>query len=168
MIRRPAAVVAAAAAVPEADEAATQVTANPLEAQASEQDIHEATRESRSSARRPTTRERVVDEGPTRVRADPLAADGGNIKNLEAKKARKPPPRHEGKAPADMVLALCATFAAAAGPMPLATNTVTATPSGWRDCSSVSARSHACSSWSPETSGGRRAMSRYHRSRDRP
>ena len=125
MIRRPAAAVAAAAAVPEADEAATQVTANPLEAQASEQDIHEAhTRIEKPPPVDLPPENEWSDEGPTQVRADPLAADGGNIKNLEAKKARKPTSRDtEGKAPADMVLALCATFAAAAGPMLLATNT---------------------------------------------
>ena len=125
MIRRPAAAVAAAAAVPEADEAATQVTANPLEAQASEQDIHEAhTRIEKPPPVDLPPENEWSDEGPTQVRADPLAADGGNIRNLEAKKARKPTSRDtEGKAPADMVLALCATFAAAAGPMLLATNT---------------------------------------------
>ena len=125
MIRRPAAAVAAAAAAPESAEAATQVTANPLEAQASEQDIHEAhTRIEKAPPVDLPPANEWSDEGPTQVRADPLAADGGNIKNLEAKKARKPASKDdEGKAPGDMVLALCATFAAAAGPMLLATNT---------------------------------------------
>jgi|GEM_PF-3522085 len=117
MIRRPAAAVAATTTEPEPDDAATQVTANPLQAQSGEQDIHEAhTRIEKAKPLELPPENEWSDEGPTQVRADPLAGAG-------SKPPRKPTPkRSEGKAPADMILALCATFAAAAGPMLLATN----------------------------------------------
>ena len=122
MIRRPAAAVASsgAAAVPEPDEAATQVTANPLQTQDGELDLNEAhTRIKKPDPADLPPANEWSDEGPTQVRADPLAAAAAK---KPAGKSKPTPKDSEGKAPGDMILALCATFAAAAGPMLLATN----------------------------------------------
>ena len=121
MIRRPASTVAATeAAAPKPDEAATQVTANPLHAQAGEVDMNEAhTRIKKVDPADLPPENEWSDEGPTQVRADPLAE---STSKKPAGKKKPTPKDSEGKAPADMVLALCATFAAAAGPMLLATN----------------------------------------------
>jgi len=119
MIRRPVAAVEASSAAPEdAAEAATQVTANPLEHQGSERELLEA--ETR-------IQKQIVaewsDEAPTQVQPDPLAVGSG----AQQKAPPKGPASTVNKAPGDMLLALGATFGAAAGPMLLATNTGDAT-----------------------------------------
>ena len=136
MIRRPAAAIAEAAASPVPGDAATQVTAPPPPSGASEPDILKAhTRIEEPKIISPPPENEWSDEAPTQARADPFAeaqvkpqaspkSAPQPIKKPAAKKPRKPASKDsEGKAPADMVLALCATFAAAAGPMLLATNT---------------------------------------------
>jgi len=117
MIRRPAAaatVETSSAVTEDAEEAATQVTANPLEQQGSERELLEAeTRIQKQIV------EEWSDEAPTQVQADPLASESGTPR----KGAQKSPASTANKAPGDMLLALGATFGAAAGPMLLATNT---------------------------------------------
>ena len=107
-----------------ADEAATQVTANPLEAQASEQDIHEAhTRIEKAPPVDLPPANEWSDEGTDSSSGRPACS--GRRQHQESRGQEGPQAASkddEGKAPADMVLALCATFAAAAGPMLLATN----------------------------------------------
>ena len=58
------------------------------------------------------------DEGPTQVRPDPVAAEADAMKAAARRKKAS-----SDAAPTDMLLALTATFAAAAGPIMLATNT---------------------------------------------
>ncbi len=113
MIRRPAASVSTSNELSSGSEnAATQVTANPLDQQGAERELLEA----KTQIQKEIVAE-WSDEAPTQVQSDPLSA---------ASKSGKPRPAsstNAAKAPGDMLLALVATFGAAAGPMLLATNT---------------------------------------------
>lgn len=112
MIRRPTATAAAGGASVEPDEAATQVARNPLDKQANEAAVLKAnTRIEKHAA------DEWSDEAPTQVQADPLASPS------TAPTLSKAQMTAAGSAPGDMLLALVGTFAAAAGPMLLATNT---------------------------------------------
>ena len=125
-IRRPGLSAAAASTVtgqqPNADEAATVVTANPLEQQTGERELLEA---STRIEKGPV--EEWSDEAPTQVR---LATELGDIKAPDSPAFQQPQKSSAPKAipggnqaPNDMMLALIGTFASAGGALLLATNT---------------------------------------------
>lgn len=123
MIRRPAAAAAASASAPvPSGEAATQVTSNPLNKKPDERELLEANTRIQKDAVTEWS-----DEAPTQVQVDPLASPPpGPAKAPVKTRAAAQPTGDAGRAPSDMLLALFGTFAAAAGPMLLATNTADA------------------------------------------
>jgi len=122
MIRRPSAVAADDNLGPSqaSDEAATQVTANPLQAQENERAALDA--ETRIE---PGAADDWSDESPTNVQDDPTAppSAGSATPPAKAPKARTVANSNTRSADTDMILALFATFASAGGAMLLATNT---------------------------------------------
>ena len=119
MIRRPAAALSSASGTgPEPDDAATQVGENPLDPQDGENAVLKAeTRIEKQHDKRVV--EEWSDEAPTQVQIDPLSGKTTPAKAIQNSSAAD-------RAPGDMLLALVGTFAAAAGPMLLATNTADA------------------------------------------
>ncbi len=128
MIRRPTAASSAAEGEDvEPDEAATQVTANPLQEQEEERELLEAETRIEKGAI-----DDWSDELPTNVQADPAVPPAaGSASSAPAVPRPTPSPRPAGstqpgtgaRADTDMILALFATFASAGGAMLLATNT---------------------------------------------
>lgn len=119
MIRRPSGAAAEDSVGPDeaSDEAATQVTANPLQAQENERASLDA--ETRIE---PGAADDWSDESPTNVQDDPTAPPAAGSGTPPAK-ARSAAGTESRSADTDMVLALIATFASAGGAMLLATNT---------------------------------------------
>ena len=121
MIRRPSAAAASAAdgTDPDPEDAATQVTANPLQRQDHELEVLDAETRIEDSAV-----DDWSDDSPTNVQDDPTAPPAaGSAAPRPKPSAPKAAPGPGRKAETDMVLALVATFASAGGAMLLATNT---------------------------------------------
>lgn len=121
MIRRPSAAAASAAdgTDPDPEDAATQVTANPLQRQDHELEVLDAETRIEDSAV-----DDWNDDSPTNVQDDPTAPPAaGSAAPRPKPSAPKAAPGPGRKAETDMVLALVATFASAGGAMLLATNT---------------------------------------------
>lgn len=118
MIRRPSAATAVAADGVDPDDAATQVTANPLEQPAEERELLEAkTRIEKGAV------DDWSDDSPTNVQADPTQPTPVGSGGQHSGGTRGPAAASAGKTESDMILALVATFASAGGAMLLATNT---------------------------------------------
>jgi len=123
MIRRPSAAVASADDGSGADpeDAATQVTANPLQRHDQEMDVLDAETRIEDGAV-----DEWSDDLPTNVQDDPTApptagSTAAPLKPSAPQSTSRPGPAR--KAETDMVFALVATFASAGGAMLLATNT---------------------------------------------
>ena len=118
MIRRPSAAVATAADGVDPDDAATQVTANPLQQPEEGRGLLEAeTRIEKGAV------DDWSDDSPTNVQADPTKPAPVGSGPQQSSGPRGPAPAPTGKTESDMILALIATFASAGGAMLLATNT---------------------------------------------
>lgn len=114
MIRRPSDVVAQASDKTDPTEAATQVTANPLERQDAEREVLDAaTRIEKGPVAE------WAEDSPTNVQVDLSTPPPGPNTPRGATPVTIP----TGRAPSDMIIALVGTFASAAGAMLLATNT---------------------------------------------